>query len=179
VGIKTLLQNLMKLVLMGMGGVAGALAVIWARDNSDWVTIRFPSIMAPGSGIPLEYEARIWGIVALSFSAGVLSCLWIVLAIWLRAVRRERRLAKALGQLEEQVAESRRFRLAEPEAVPALTEGSVPPERRYDDFDELDRDSEPGVLSGESRLPPGYEDDVEEQRLGEVARGEKARDGGG
>jgi hypothetical protein len=173
VGIKTLLQNLTKLVLMGLGGVVGALAVIWARENSDWVTIRLPSIMAPGSALPLEYEARVYGIVALSFCAGMVSCLWIVLAIWLRAVRRERRLAKALGQLEQQVAETRGLRLAEPESVPALTDGEPRPEPRYDDFDELDRDSEPGVLAGESRLPPGYDDDDDEP-LGD----EKARHGG-
>jgi hypothetical protein len=174
VGIKTLLQNLTKLLLMGLGGVAGALAVIWARENSDWVTVRLPSIMAPGSGVPLEYEARVYGIVALSFCAGVLSCLWIVLAIWFRAVRRERRLAKALGQLEQQVTESRGLRLDQSEHVPALPEGGLPPEARYDDFDELDRDSEPGLGSGESRLPPGYEDDDE----GPPAGDEKARDGG-
>lgn len=173
-GIKALLQNLTKLLLMGLGGVAGALAVIWARENSDWVTIRLPAIMAPGSGVPLEYEARTYGIVALSFCAGVLSCLWVVFAIWLRAVRRERRLAKALGQLEQQVAESRGLRLAGPEPVPALTDGSVPPEPRYADFDELDRDSEPGVLAGESRLPPGYEDDDSDEPLSD----EKVSDSG-
>jgi hypothetical protein len=177
VGIKSLLRNLTKLVLMGLGGVAGALAMVWARDNSDWVTIHLPSIMAPGSGTPIEYEARIYGIVAISFGAGLLSCLWIVLAIWFRAVRRERRLAKSLGQLEAQVAESRGLRLDRDAAVPALPGGAGEP--RYDDFDELDRDSEPGVLSGENRLPAGYDDCDDDASPPSDPSVEKARVGGG
>jgi hypothetical protein len=164
VGLRSLLRNLTKLVLMGLGGVLGALVVVWARANSDWATIRLPAVMVPGSSQPVEYEAMVYAVVALSFAAGVFASFWIVLAVWIRAVRRERRLASSLERLETQVAETRGFHLNQDRTLPALPK---PNERRneqaYEDFDELEQDSMHGLLSDTTQLPEGYDDnDVDE-----------------
>lgn len=156
-GLRALLKNLTKLVLMGLGVVLGVLIVIWSRSNADWVVIRFPDIMSLGSSEDIEYEARLYGIVALSFSAGVLSCLWFALAIWIRAVRRERRLAKVLEDVEAQVAETQKLHFAPEQSIKSLPspgENSA----NFEDFDEIDEDNETRLISDTSRLPEGYDE---------------------
>lgn len=162
-GLKALIRTLTKLVLIAVGGVLGALAVVWAGDNSDWVTIRLPAMMVPGSGRAVEYEAKLYGVVALAFTAGVLSCFWIALAIWARAVRRERRLSKVLERLEAQVKATRELHLSEQNKTPALAAPSVVvKEEHFEDFEELDQDSEPELLSDTSQLPEGYDEPDDE-----------------
>jgi hypothetical protein len=163
VGLKALIRTLTKLVLIAVGGVLGALAVVWAGDNSSWVTIRLPAMMVPGAGRAIEYEARLYGVVALSFSAGVLSCFWIALAIWARAVRRERRLSKVLERLEAQVKATRELHLSEEDQAPALAASNrSEKEDRFEDFEELDQDDEPELISDTSQLPEGYDEPEDE-----------------
>lgn len=163
-GLRALLRNLTKLVLLGLGGVLGAIVVVWARANSDWATLRLPPMMVPGSNESVEYEARVYALVVLSFAAGLLASVWIALTIWVRAVRRERRLARALERLEAQVAETRGLRLGSAEPVPALPASQkADSEPHFEDFDDIEGDSEPGLISDVVRLPAGYDDldDVE------------------
>lgn len=162
-GLKALIRTLTKLVLIGVGGVLGALAVVWAGDNSDWVTIRLPSMMALGADRAVEYEARLYGVVALAFLAGVLSCFWVALAIWARALRRERRLSKVLERLEAQVKATRELHLSEQDQTPALAASNqLEKDEHFEDFEELDQDSEPELLSDTSLLPEGYDEPDDE-----------------
>lgn len=171
-GLQALLKNATKLVLMGLGGVLGAAVMVWARANSDWVTIRIPSVMVPGSGEPIEYEAQVWGIVALSFAGGVLSCIWIALAVWLRSVQRERRLARVLEQVEEQIRASRTPGLLGSDEALALP-ASRPSWRDLSlrEFDELDPEDDHELLANESDLPEGY-DELDEHGDDDGDRGE-------
>ncbi len=177
--LRTLVRNATKLILMGLGGVLGAAVMVWARANSDWVTIRIPSVMVPGSGDPLEYEAKVWGMVALSFACGVLSCFWIALAVWLRAVRRERRLARALEHFEEQIRESRELYLPDAEDELALPPPARPwNDRPLSDLDDVDHDEEEDLLTGANGLPSGYDepdDDDELDEAGDSAERERGR----
>ncbi len=155
--LKPLLRNVATIGLIGLGGVLGAAAVVWVRSNSDWVTVRLPAEMAPGSARDVEYEARVWGIAAIAFCAGLLSTFWIALAVWLRALRRERRLARTLERLDQQVEAKRTIR---EDALIA----------RHADFDDLEAE-DAALLVAPEELPEGYEavDDDEDEE--EVSRG--------
>lgn len=150
---------------MGLGGVLGALVVIWAGANDEWATVRMPAVMIPGSQQPVEYEARVYALVAISFFTGVMASLGIALTIWVRSVRRERRLARALERLEAQVAETRGLHLHSSNQDLLEAKGSKR-DPHYEDFDELEQDSIQGLLSDSIRLPEGY-DDPEDEKIGE------------
>lgn len=170
--VKPLLRNAARLGLLAIGGVVGAVAVVWVRANSDWAVVRLPSMMAPGSTQDIEYEARVYGIVAIAFGAGLLTSMWLAVAVWLRAMRRERRLIQNLEQVERQVASKRAVRL-DSDAGPAKPsfEGAPPePGGLLEGLADLDDDP---LLSDAPSLPPAYyepgddEDDAPPEREGE------------
>jgi hypothetical protein len=158
VSFQALVKNATKLFLMGLGGVLGAAAMVWARVNSDWITIRIPGVMVPGSDQPLEYEARVWGVVALAFATGVLTCCWLVIAVWLRSVRRERRLARVLEQVEAKMRLRGVRDLASFDETLALpSSGAAKRGGAIRDFEELEHD-EDAIPRGSNGLPSMYDD---------------------
>jgi hypothetical protein len=159
VALRALLQNVARLLVLAVAGVLGALVVVWARANTEWAPVNVPAVMAPGQARPLEYEARIYAIVGVSYLAGVVTCVWLALAVWVRAVRRERRLARALERLEAQIDAGRppaaSSRPIDPLAPLAGHVPSLPAPRTAATLaDGVDR----GLLSDAPRLPAGYDD---------------------
>ena len=154
--LRPLLRNAARIGLLAVGGVMGAIAVVWVRANSDWATVRLPAVMAPGTAEDVEYEARVYAIVAIAFAAGVLASFWVAVAVWLRAVARERRLSQLAQRVEREVKATRELhedvlRQREALAVPALARGGRP--SPFDEFESLDEDR---LLAEASELPPGY-----------------------
>ena len=102
----------------------------------------------------------------LSFAGGVVSCFWITLAVWLRSLRRERRLARVLEQVEARLTESRNNELAaEPGtlALPAPYGTSGRP--LVSELEEFGRDEDSGITSVALSLPRGYDDDDQDDPI--------------
>ena len=150
-------RNLMKLFLMVFGGLLGAAAVVWSGANTDWAPIRLPAVMVPGSSQPVVYEVRVYGIVGLAFAAGVASCLWFSLGVWIRSARRERRLSRVLEQVEVQMAENRRLPVG-PSAGGLLPAAGDAEEPVLQEFRDLEQEGAVALLSEAQGLPDGYDE---------------------
>ncbi len=163
-GLQALLKNATKLLLLGLGGVLGAAVMVWAWANDAWVTINLPSVLVPGSEAPIEYEAKVWGVVALSFGGGALSCLWIAIYVWFRSVRRERRLSRILEQVEAKMKLSDELEGVDFDDSLALPEANLPEKgRRLSKLEVLDDDTADLFLSGSAGLPRAYDDPEDDE----------------
>ncbi len=177
-GLQALLKNATKLLLMGLGGVLGAAVMVWAWANDTWVTISIPSVLVPGSELPLEYEAKVWGVVALAFAGGALSCIWIALYVWVRSMRRERRLARILEQVEEKMKLADELGGVGLDDALALPETTDEPsqQRRLSKLEVLEDDDDDLFLSGSAGLPRAYDDPEDDDLPEDVLEGEEETD---
>jgi hypothetical protein len=154
----------MKLFLMVFGGLVGAAAVVWSGANTEWVPVRLPAVMVPGSSQAVEYEVRVYGIVGLAFAAGVGSCLWFALGVWVRSARRERRLSRVLEQVEAHMAENRRLP-GGPRRASLLPASGDTEEPVLQEFRDLEQEGAVALLSEAQGLPDGYDEPGDDDDL--------------